>query len=482
MQIYNTLTRQKEEFNPADPPNVLFYNCGPTVYDYFHIGNARNFVIADTIRRYLAYRGYKVTFVQNLTDVDDKIIKKANEEGVSASEIADKYTKIFFEQCNALGIQPADQHPKATESIHQMQEMIKTLIDKGHAYEVEGDVYFSVRSFPGYGELSHKNPDDLREGARVEVNAKKKDPLDFALWKAAKPGEPSWDSPWGKGRPGWHIECSAMATSRLAETIDIHSGGVDLIFPHHENERAQSQAATGKPFVKYWLHNGFLNIDSRKMSKSLGNFFTINEVLDKYDPLTVKFFLLSAHYRHPLDFTEENMEAAKSASRRILDSLATADKVLQLEPVGADETPAAPEDTEKGKSLRDSFKESMDDDFNTARALGVIHDVATSLHEVISRLEETQEKKSKKIFASSIIMYRDLLKEMLGILGLDPSLSADEVSSNEMSGKLIELLIELRSTLRDKKEYALADKIRDRLDDLGIILEDRPQGTIWKKR
>ena len=474
----------KEEFKPLHPPKVLMYNCGPTVYDYFHIGNARNFVMADTIRRYLEYRGYQVRFIQNLTDIDDKIIRRAGEEGVSPAEVAEKYTKAFFDQCRILGIRPADLHPKATETIPQMQRLIATLIQKGHAYQIEGDVYFSVRSFPGYGELSGKDIDQLLEGARVEKDERKKDPLDFALWKASKPGEPSWDSPWGKGRPGWHIECSAMAMSWLDESIDIHSGGSDLIFPHHENERAQSEAATGKPFVKYWLHNGFLNINSEKMSKSLGNFFTINQVLDRFDPLTVKFFLLSAHYRHPLDFSEENMASAQSSARRILNTLETADKLLELEGTTVSGEEASEDAKNKSILFRRRFEDAMDDDFNTAGALGVLHDIVSEIHEtrkILGGLNPGDEKRSPSL--SAIRMYRFSLQEMLNILGLDPGLGRKVAASvDEMTGRLIQILLDAREFARREKAYKIADEIRDRLSDLGILLEDHPQGTIWKMR
>ena len=474
----------KEEFKPLHPPRVLMYNCGPTVYDYFHIGNARNFVMADTIRRYLDYRGFKVRFVQNLTDIDDKIIRRAGEEGISPHEVAEKYTKAFFDQCRILGIRSADLHPKATETIPQMQKLISTLIEKGHGYVIDGDVYFNVRSFPGYGELSGKNIDQLLEGARVEVDERKKDPLDFALWKASKPGEPSWDSPWGKGRPGWHIECSAMAMSWLDESIDIHSGGADLIFPHHENERAQSEAATGKPFVKYWIHNGFLNINSEKMSKSLGNFFTINQVLERFDPLSVKFFLLSAHYRHPLDFSEENMASAQSSGRRILDALETADKLLELEGMIVSGGEASDEAKDKSILFRRRFEDAMDDDFNTAGALGVLHDIVSEIHEtrtILGGLNPGDDK--RRLSLAAIRLYCSFLMEMLNILGLDPGLGRKvAASSDEMTGRLIQILLDARELARREKSYKIADVIRDRLSDLGILIEDHPQGTIWKRK
>ena len=474
----------KEEFVPLNPPHVLFYNCGPTVYDYFHLGNARNFVVADIIRRHLEYRGYKVRFVQNITDIDDKIIKRANEEGIPASEVAEKYTKVFFEQCRALGIRRADLYPKATENIPQMLDLINRLIDKGHAYVSDGDVYFSVRSFPTYGQLSGKNIDELLEGARVEVDERKKDPLDFALWKNAKPGEPAWDSPWGQGRPGWHIECSAMSLAHLGESIDIHSGGTDLIFPHHENERAQSEAATGKTFVKYWVHNGFLNINTQKMSKSLGNFFTIDQVLAHYDPLTVKFFLLSAHYRHPLDYNEENMETALNSSRRILDALDTVDKLLALESVEFIETEASEAIKGKWVQFRREYEDAMDDDFNTARALSILHDIVTEIHEVRKSISNSSENDNQKrpLFAG-LKLYRNMLLEFLHLLGLDPALAERGAGvEGEMVEQLMQILIDVRQMARENKEFKMADEIRDRLSAMGISLEDHPQGTIWKRK
>jgi cysteinyl-tRNA synthetase len=529
----------KEEFAPLNPPHVLFYNCGPTVYDYFHLGNARNFVVADIIRRHLEYRGYKVRFVQNITDIDDKIIKRSNEEGIPASEVAEKYTKVFFEQCRALGIRRADLYPKATENIPQMHDLIKKLIDKGHAYVLDGDVYFSVRSFPTYGQLSGRNIDELLEGARVEVDERKRDPLDFALWKSAKPGEPAWDSPWGQGRPGWHIECSAMSLAHLGESIDIHSGGTDLIFPHHENERAQSEAATGKTFVKYWVHNGFLNINTQKMSKSLGNFFTIDQVLAHYDPLTVKFFLLSAHYRHPLDYNEENMENARNSSRRILDALDTVDKLLSAYvrtsadlrafPPSEDlrrtfgesveftsafdkasanlrETEAQEDIKEKWVQFRRLYEDAMDDDFNTARALSTLHDIVTEIHEVRKSIGNSSEDSAyvrasadlrdeqkrplrlrrmdeKRGIFAGLKLYRNILLEFLHLLGLDPALAERGAGAEgEVMERLMQILIDVRQMARENKEFKIADAIRDRLSTMGISLEDHPQGTIWKRK
>jgi len=486
LKIYNTLTRRKEEFVPLNPPTVRMYNCGPTVYDYFHIGNARNFVIADVIRRYLRFKGYQVQFVQNITDIDDKIINKARAEGCTTEEIAQKYTRIYFEQADRLAIQRADLHPKATDHIPQMLTLISTLLDRGHAYVVDGDVFFRINSYTSYGALSGKNPDDLLEGARVEVDSRKENPLDFALWKASKEDEPSWESPWGAGRPGWHIECSVMAMEHLSETIDIHSGGVDLIFPHHENERAQSESATGQPFVRYWLHNGFLNINKEKMSKSLGNFFTIDQVLGRYDPATVRLFLLSAHYRHPLDFSDENLQEAESAYQRITDCLVTMDKLINLwkanaqsEVTGAEPPPS--DLTARGQRFSEAFCEVMDDDFNTARAQSVIFDLVADIN--------LQRKELPDVLPASILDERyvtlahcaKVLEELLSILGLQIS-GLSSVAHDDMTERLIALLIEIRSMARERKHWDIADAIRQRLQDMGIHLEDHPQGTIWKKQ
>ncbi|MCL5270600.1 MAG: cysteine--tRNA ligase, partial [bacterium] len=376
IQIYNTLTRKKEPFEPLNPPTVTIYNCGPTVYDRFHIGNARVFVVMDMVRRYFEYRGYRVRYVQNLTDIDDKIINRAREEGIDWTAVIDKYIAAYFEDAHKLRIRPANVYPRATEHIDDIIRFIGVLLDRGAAYAANGSVYFSVSHSKEYGKLSGRKVEDMLEGARVEVSEEKRDAADFVLWKAAKPGEPSWDSPWGPGRPGWHIECSVMATKHLGETIDIHSGATDLIFPHHENEIAQSEAATGKPFVRFWMHNGFLKIDNEKMSKSLGNFIRIDQILERHDPATVRFFLLAAHYRHPMDLTAEALEEARGAVRRINDGLETGAKLLELNNYTQ---PAM--DSHEVKVLRERFEASMDDDFNTPRALAVLFDVVGLIHE-----------------------------------------------------------------------------------------------------
>ena len=485
--IYNTKTRKKEPLEPLNPPKVLWYNCGPTVYDYFHIGNARNFIVVDTIRRYLEYRGYIVKFVQNITDIEDKIIKRAWEDKTTSRAVARKFSEYYFQQADLLNIRRADVNPKATDTISQIIALIKKLIEKENAYIRDGDVFFRIKSFPDYGKLSGKNIEELMEGARVEVDPRKESPVDFALWKSSKPGEPSWESPWGPGRPGWHIECSAMVFTHLAESIDIHSGGVDLIFPHHENEIAQSESATGKPFVRYWLHNGFLNINSQKMSKSLGNFFTINEVLENFDPMTIRYFLISAHYRHPLDYSDANLTEAESVVKRIKDTIESTEQLLdQLEYFQEPDQ----SDIEKNMKLRDAFVEVMDDDFNTAKALGVIFDTISEINSIRNEIFKLAENKKSPSLYGRLNLNLNLLKEFLSVLGLDKIISSETLlsipknsSKSEIAiDKLIQLLINLRQDCRKEKLYHISDKIRAELAEIGIALEDLPQGTIWKKK
>jgi cysteinyl-tRNA synthetase len=478
LSIYNTATRQKELFEPGDPSAVTMYNCGPTVYDYFHIGNARNFVVVDTIRRYLEHLGYRVRFVQNFTDIDDKIINRARETGEAWDRLAERFTHEYYRNADSLGIQRATVHPCATEHIPQMVSLVAKLVEKGLAYAVDGDVYFRVRGFESYGALSGKNVDDLQEGARVEVGDRKEDPLDFALWKAAKPGEPSWDSPWGAGRPGWHLECSAMSMQHLAETIDIHSGGSDLVFPHHENERAQSVGATGKPFVRYWLHNGFLTINREKMSKSLGNFFTINEVLSRYPPGAVRFYLLSAHYRHPLDYSDSALEEAKSAVARIREAVVTAGKLFDLSDSGV--APVSARLSEEVGSLEGRFIEAMDDDFNTQRAIGVIFEAVASLNE---KRQAMARSRGDLEVATGVVGLVNLLHRLLGILGIDELIFQQSEASTDMvlSEELVNLLIRTRQLARECKQFKVSDFIRDELATLGIRLQDHPSGTIWLK-
>lgn len=464
MKIYNTLTRRKEEFIPLNGNKVTIYACGPTVYDFFHVGNARVFITFDAVRRYLKYMGYDVKFVQNFTDIDDKMIKRANEEGITVKELGDRFIEEYFKDADALNVKRADVHPRATEHIRDIVEFIKVLIEKGYAYVVDGDVYFSARSFPGYGKLSGQKLEELEAGARVEPGEKKRDPLDFALWKAKKPGEPAWPSPWGEGRPGWHIECSVMAIKHLGETIDIHGGGPDLIFPHHENEIAQSEAATGKPFARFFMHVGYLNINNEKMSKSLGNFFTVREILKEYEPEVLRFLMLSSHYRSPINFSKELMEQSKNALERLYTALYAMEHLEKVTP----ERPATPEEEEYLKKLlqnKDKFIESMDDDFNTASAIAALFDIVREFN--VSLNENSSREAVKKT--------KELLLELGGVLGLfskfQPALLDEE----------IERMIKERQEARKAKNYALADKIRDELRARGIIIEDTPTGTRWRR-
>lgn len=463
MKLYNTLTGKKEKFVPLEPGKVKMYACGPTVYDYFHIGNARTFIIFDALRKYLEYRGYDVTFVQNFTDVDDKIINKSKEEGIPPKDISKKFIQAYFDDAKTLGIEKADIHPKVTENIDEIIEFIKELIDKGYAYESEGDVYFDVSKYEDYGKLSKQNLEELQSGARVEIGEQKRNPLDFVLWKAAKPDEPSWESPWGAGRPGWHIECSAMARRYLGETIDIHGGGGDLIFPHHENEIAQSEARSGKPFANYWLHVGYLNIDNKKMSKSLGNFFTPREIAKEFDLENFRFLILSAHYRNPVNFSKELLESAKNG----LDRLYTGKNNLEYLIENADDK-ASTEDEEKWlgnlKLYKERFNEVMDDDFNTADGTAVIFDLIREIN--INVNEETTKQTLQEAY--------NLFIELTSVLGL---LSKKE----EILEEDIKRLIEGRQKARKEKNFELSDKIRDNLKEKGIILEDTPQGVKWRR-
>jgi len=467
LTLYNDLTRKKESFVPATPGKVSFYSCGPTVYDYFHIGNSRPFIVFDVLRRYLESRGYKVTFVQNFTDIDDKMINRAKELGISVKELADKTIKDYFEDADALGIKRADYYPKATEHIDEIVALVKKLVDSGHAYEVDGDVYFEVASFPEYGKLSKQTMEELQSGARISIDERKKDPLDFALWKAQKPGEPAWESPWGMGRPGWHIECSAMSMKYLGETIDIHSGGSDLIFPHHENEIAQAEAATGKPFVRYWIHNGYLLIDKEKMSKSLGNFLTARAARKKFHPLAIRLFMLSAHYRSPINFSEEILEQTKGAVERLLNCWSDLQYAKEHRDLSAGENENIINAVD---TLFGSFSREMDDDFNTAGALGYVFDAV--------KLSNTYLKENQKISKNVLDKIEEFFRntdEILGVMGLD-----DEKISSDSNVEYIERLIEERNQARKDKDYARADRIRGELAQKGVILEDTPDGTKWK--
>lgn len=467
LKLYNTLTKKKEEFIPINPPHVNFYMCGPTVYDYFHIGNARSFLMADIIRKYLEYRGYNVKYVMNLTDVDDKIIKKSIAEKVKPGVVSERYVEAFMEDIQKLRMKKADVYPKATQHMDDIIDLIKKLEDKGIAYNVNGNVFYDVSKFEGYGKLSGKKTDDLESGARIEINEEKKNPLDFSLWKKAKEGEPFWDSPWGNGRPGWHIECSAMSCKHLGETFDIHGGGNDLIFPHHENEIAQSEGATGKPFVKYWMHFGFLNINDEKMSKSLGNFFTARDILKKYSPEAIRMFFAQAHYAGPLNFSEELLASAAKGLEK-LNNLR--DKINE-------ELKSAKEDGEVPefdfKKFGDRFAEVMDDDFNTPQGIAVLFDFAKEFNRVISE--------KKNIAAGFFMDAKEFLQktacEVFGILSFENI----ESGSGSLEGELIELLIELRNKAKVEKNYALSDSIRDELNGLGIILQDSKDKTTYKK-
>ena len=461
MQVYNTLTNRKEEFVPIEPGKVRMYVCGPTVYNFFHIGNARPFVVFDTLRRYFKYRGYEVKFVQNFTDVDDKIINRAKEEGITAPEVSEKYIKEYFNDAEALNVIKADVHPKVSEHIPEIIEFVQTLIDKGYAYEADGDVYYSTRKFKEYGKLSGQNIDDLESGARIAIGEVKEDPLDFALWKARKEeSEIAWESPWGMGRPGWHIECSTMAKKHLGETIDIHGGGQDLTFPHHENEIAQSEACNGVPFAHYWMHNGYINVDGKKMSKSLGNFFTVRDIREQYSGDVIRFFLLSGHYRSPINFSDLLMEQSKQGYERI----ATAIETLEfLTANGTDE----PMDDEAAKlasldRFRDGFIEAMDDDLNTADAIA-------SIFELVSEINLTVKDGASKSYAKEALARIRELTEVLGLFG-----GKDE---EEGLGDDIQALIDERQAARKEKNWARADEIRDQLAAMGITLKDTPQGV-----
>jgi len=460
MKIYNTLTRKKEEFIPIDEKELKIYVCGPTVYNFFHIGNARPFVVFDTLRKYMEYRGKHVKFVQNFTDVDDKIINKAREEGVTAGEISEKYIEEYYKDAKALNVEKATVHPKVTENMNEIIAFVSDLIDKGYAYEKDGDVYYSTRKFDDYGKLSKQNIEDLESGARIEVEEKKEDPLDFALWKAQKTDdELAWQSPWGLGRPGWHIECSVMSTKYLGETIDIHAGGQDLTFPHHENEIAQTEAHTGKPFANYWMHNGYITIDNEKMSKSKGNFFTVRDILKDYDGEVIRFFLLSGHYRSPINFSRELMDQSKNALARMQNAK---NNLKHLAEHGAGSMSEAEAELFEGLAkYREKFIAAMDDDLNTADAISAVF-------ELIKEINTAAKDGISEEFARKCL---ELLDELTGVLGL--------LRENEEAGGIddeIQQLVDERQAARKAKNFARADEIRDILKARGITLEDTPQG------
>lgn len=469
MKIYNTMTKKKEEFVPIEEGKVSMYVCGPTVYSYIHIGNARPIVVFDTVRKFLEYKGYQVNFVSNFTDVDDKIIKRAIEEGISASEVSERYIEEYKIDTKGLNVKEASKHPKATEEIDEMIEMISDLIKKGHAYEKNGTVYFRTRTFDSYGKLSKKNIDDLEAGARIAVNEEKEDPMDFVLWKPKKEGEPSWDSPWGKGRPGWHIECSVMSKKYLGEQIDIHAGGEDLIFPHHENEIAQTEACTGKEFAKYWMHNAFVNIENKKMSKSEGNFFTVREISESFEPSVLRFFLLSVHYRSPINFNRKIMEASKNGLERIQTAVEQLDYLKEVKEKNQDiNTKQTQEECvlfHEFELLNQKFDKAMEDDFNTADAITAIFEMVKLANSkiTINSSYEMIEKVSGKIL---------LLCDILGI---------EAKKKKEILEEEIEQLIADRQAARKAKDFAKADEIRMKLSDMGIVLEDTREGVKWKR-
>jgi cysteinyl-tRNA synthetase len=452
------MTRRKEEFVPVEPGKAKIYACGPTVYNFFHIGNARPFIVFDTLRRYLEYTGLNVTFVQNFTDVDDKMIVRAAQEHVSLKALGERFIAEYFKDAQGLGIRPATVHPKATEHIDDIIKLVGQLVESGHAYEVNGDVYFNVSSFPDYGKLSGQSLDDLKAGARIDVTEIKRNPEDFALWKATKPGEDSWDSPWGKGRPGWHIECSAMSMRYLGETIDIHGGGQDLIFPHHENEIAQSEAATGKPFARYWMHNGYINVDNEKMSKSKGNFFTVRDIGQKYDLMVVRLFMLSAHYRNPINFSEELIAQAASAMSRIKNCR---DNLKHIAAVGG----AAQVDIEKDAcALEEHFRQAMDDDLNTAEAIGAIFEYIRDINLAFERGGDGRS-------AQAALAALDRVLDVLGLVPEDETIPAEVIE-----------LAKLRQEARTARNFKEADTLRDRILALGYEIKDTPEGPKINKR
>lgn len=474
LRIYNTLTKQKDEFIPQEPGKVRMYVCGPTVYDSCHIGHARSVVVFDVIARYLRMKGYDVTYVRNFTDVDDKIINRANELGVDCQTISEKYIREFYQDMDALNVERATIEPRATEHIGTMIRFIEKLIEKGKAYTVNGDVYYAVETFKDYGKLSGRKLDEMEAGARVEVDERKRNPFDFALWKSAKPGEPFWDSPWGKGRPGWHIECSAMSHAFFGESFDIHGGGKDLIFPHHENEIAQSEGLFEKPFVSYWIHNGFININQEKMSKSLGNFLMIKDVLQSYHPEAIRLFLLSSHYRSPLDFSDQAMAESATALDKIYTFLARAESLF----------PSGLSVTDRAGDVMNAFIEAMDDDFNTARSIGIIFEAVRNSNRL---LDDHSSNLSPDIKDQVKLCVSDILKigKVLGVFIQSPQAYFETCKSlgikkSSVDISKIEQMIRDRNDARKARDWAKADAIRKALSDMNIILEDRPDGTVWK--
>jgi len=488
IRVYNTMTRKKEELVPREPGKIAMYVCGPTVYNYIHIGNARTFLNFDIIRRYLLYRGYEVEFIQNVTDVDDKIINKANEEGVSPEVLADTYREAFELDMADLGVMPPTMAPRATEHIDDMLEVISCLVEKGYAYESEGDVYFEVEKFADYGKLSGRNLDEQQHTLASGPEDRKRGPWDFALWKAAKPGEPSWSSPWGPGRPGWHIECSTMSTKYLGESFDIHGGGLDLVFPHHENELAQAEACTGKPFVSYWIHSGMLNIDMEKMSKSLGNIRPLREVLIENDAQVIRMLMLGTHYRSPLNFSDDSLADAAASLERVTNCVFNLEDALSraTDGGGGKKTERELELSKELEGFKDEFREHMDDDFNSAAALGVLFDVVRETNTYVGEVTSGGEPRLKM----SLLECKEVLDDMFGALGLfqtawgttnvpgeEPARAADGGPSRD---QLVDLLLEVRQAARDMKSFELADRIRDSLTELGVRVEDVPGGYRWR--
>ena len=480
LRIYNSLSRQLEDFSPMQENQVLMYSCGPTVYDYFHIGNARTFLVSDVVRCYLEYKGYSVKLVQNLTDIDDKIINRAKEMGVSASFLAQSNSEAFFEDARRLGVREASVHPRATEHIPEIVELIKVLINKGAAYIVDGDVYYRVSSFDGYGKLSHRRPQDLLAGARVQVDARKEDARDFDLWKSAKPGEPCWDSPWGRGRPGWHIECSAMAMKHLGETIDIHAGGQDLQFPHHENEIAQSELATGKSFARYWLHVAFLRVNGHRMGKSERNFIFVREALKDYPAEAIRHFLMSAQYRHPLDYNTTSLKESTSAIRRLnncLDALKPYENSMDADSLdGSALNQDAASMLGSIHSMQNGFEVAMDDDFNTAGAMGAIFKFVGQINQILAGINAKPSGATRTLLGKAY----NSLTTVCGVLGIYTK--ADDVggANVELLDGLMKLIIEIRQTARQCLDWETADRIRDGLKQLHIELQDTRQEVTWK--
>jgi cysteinyl-tRNA synthetase len=468
LSLYNDLTHQKEIFTPLEERKVRFYVCGPTVYDYIHVGNARPFILFDILRRHMEDMGYEVVYVQNFTDIDDKMINKARNLGISVDELAERFITAYFEDADALGIQRATAHPRATHYIPQIIKLVERLIERGHAYVIDGDVYFDVLSFPGYGRLSKQSLEELLSGARVEIDPKKKHPLDFALWKAQKLGEPAWNSPWGMGRPGWHIECSAMAIDILGETIDIHAGGSDLLFPHHENEIAQAEAATGKTFVRYWIHNGYLLIEEEKMSKSLGNIVSVREAMKLYSPLAVRLFMLSAHYRSPLNFSGEALNHAVGAAERLQNGWKELSFALRHRPRKKERDDALRETIEATEAR---YEEELNDDFNTAGALGAAFECVRAVNTYLAQHEEVDE---ESLMEAERFLAR--VDRVMGIIGIERLNDVDDLMTSE-----IERLVSEREKARKEKDFKKADAIREELAKRGIILEDTPHGTRWSK-